>query len=83
MPRLLFIAILLSMALVALTACRGSECRQMTECCEAVKDLDGLGGACVDLAKDTRDPQTCREIVRTIGYMLDDRDEPRPEACNL
>ena len=71
------------MALVALTACRSSECRQMTACCDAVRDLDGLGGACVDLAQETRDPQTCREIVRTIGYMLDDRDEPRPEACNL
>lgn len=55
----------------------------MLECCDAVEDLEGTGGACADLAQDTRDPQTCREILRTIGYMLEERDEPMPESCQL
>ena len=55
----------------------------MAECCSKVEELDGLGAACAGLAGDTRDPMTCRDVVRTIGYMLEDRDEALPEACQL
>ncbi len=67
--------------LLALGGCRSPECQQMIDCCEQVEDLDGVGGACAGLATDTRDSQTCRDVVRTIGYMLDDRDASVPEAC--
>ncbi len=80
--RLLF-PVLLAIALIALSGCRAAECEQMLECCSQVEELDGLGGACADLATDTRDPQTCRTVVRTIGYMLDEREDPRPESCQL
>ena len=66
---------------VALSACRAPECQQMLECCAEVEELDGVGGACHDIAEDTRDPQTCRDVVRTIGYMLEDRDASMPEPC--
>ena len=83
MARFFVLTLFIFALLLALTGCRAPECQQMKECCAAVEDLDGLGGACVDIASDTRDPQTCREVVRTIGYMLDDRDRSRPEACQL
>ena len=77
---LLFPAIIIASA-IALFGCRAPECQQMQECCSHIEELDGLGGACADLASNTRDPMTCRDVVRTIGYMLDDRDEIVPEAC--
>ncbi len=83
MTRIFVLTVFASIFLLVLTGCRAPECQQMSECCSAVDDLDGVGGACVDIASDTRDPQTCREVVRTIGYMLDDRDRSLPEACKL
>ena len=75
------LAIILISLAVTLGACRAPECQQMLDCCQQVDELDGIGGACHDLADDTRDPQTCRDVVRTLGYMLEDRDEPIPDAC--
>lgn len=66
---------------VTIGGCRAAECQQMMQCCEQVEDVDGLGGACAGLADDTRDPQTCNDVIRTIGYMLEDRGEPLPDAC--
>ena len=79
---LLYIGIAVALA-IALTACRAPECKQMTRCCEAVEDLEGLGASCAGLADDTSDPMTCRDVVRTIGYMLEDRDKAIPESCQL
>lgn len=80
--RLLFPLIVL-LLLMALAGCRAAECKQMLDCCEQVEDLEGLGGGCADLAEGTRDPQTCRDVLRTVGYMLEDRDDSIPEACSL
>lgn len=61
--------------------CKDSECSAMVSCCQQVKDLDGVGQACGPLAEQARDPQTCRDIKRTIHYMLQDRKQPIPAAC--
>ena len=78
---ILFPLISLALLVVASFGCRAPECKQMLECCEAVEDLDGVGGACGELAADTRDPMTCRNIVRTVRYMLEDNDQPLPDVC--
>lgn len=77
----LFPAIVLLVAVVLSTGCRAPECQQMIDCCDQIEDIDDLDGACMGLADDSRDPQTCRDVLRTIGYMLEDRGEPLPDAC--
>lgn len=62
------------------TGCRAPECQQMLQCCSALEELEGIGGACV-MAKDTRDPTTCRAVVRNLEYMLVDRDQEIPQEC--
>ncbi|RDV38498.1 hypothetical protein DV096_06680 [Bradymonadaceae bacterium TMQ3] len=63
------------------TACKPAECRQMVECCAEVEDLPGVGASCKGLAQDTRDRYTCRTVTRTVRYMLEDREQPIPQAC--
>lgn len=77
------LAVFATLTIVLLsTGCRSAECRQMMECCAAAEDdLDGVGAACGGLADDTRDPQVCRDVVRTIGYMYEDQDRSLPSAC--
>ena len=77
------LSILLLVSLAISLGCRAAECRQMASCCDVVAEMEiqGLGGACADLATSTRDPQNCRDISRTVRYMLEDRDQPVPEAC--
>lgn len=82
-PAVLFPAIALLALLIALGGCRPAECQQMLECCEQAEDLDGVGAACDGLADDTRNPQTCTDVTRTVGYMFEDRDESVPQACRL
>ena len=79
----LFPAIAALLLCFSLIGCRAAECQQMLNCCETVEQLDGVGGACAGLAEDTRDPQTCNDVLRTIGYMLEERDESVPESCQL
>ncbi len=81
MKRLHLFPTILLFALVATFGCRAPECEQMLQCCEAVADMEGMGTACLALGEETRDPTTCRDVVRTIGYMLDDRDQTKPDAC--
>lgn len=81
MHRLLTFSMIVIAVAVVLASCRAAECQQMDDCCAAVDDLDGLGAACAELAGDTRDPMTCSDVVRTIGYMLEDRDETVPPSC--
>lgn len=73
-------------AIAALTllfaGCRAPECQQMIDCCEAAEeDLEDLGDACGDLAEETRDPQTCRDVVRTLGYMYEESERSLPAVC--
>ncbi len=75
------LVVLLLLGLLLLPACRDAQCRQMMQCCEAVQDLDEIGGVCADLGSDTRDPQTCRTVLTTISHILDDQDQPLPQAC--
>lgn len=65
----------------ALSGCKVSECKVLVACCEASQELEGIGSACGDLSADVRDPNSCRSIVKTIGYMHEDRDRPIPDVC--
>ena len=78
-PHLLF-ALLLALSIVT-TGCTTPECEVMSACCDAVADLEGLGSACGELSAGTNDRDTCRTVVDTIVYMLEDRDRPIPNAC--
>ncbi|MGM0557447.1 MAG: hypothetical protein ACQEVA_13775 [Myxococcota bacterium] len=53
----------------------------MTECCAAVADAPGVGSSCGELAQQTRDPDTCRMILKTVRYMYEERSEQAPEVC--
>lgn len=81
LKRLIGLLLASSISLLVLSSCRAKECRQMLACCEATRDIDGIGAACAGLAKETRDPTTCRTVIRTIGYHLDNKDVPLPQAC--
>ena len=79
---LLLAALALSSCLVGLSACKASECQQMLACCDAIADLPGVGPrACGSIAEGTKDPQTCRVVKQTARYMLEDRKNPIPAAC--
>lgn len=80
-PKFFTLLILLLASLVFLSGCRAPECQQMMSCCEAIRDVDGVGPACGGLAEGTRDPTTCRDVVRTISYLFEDSGEELPEAC--
>lgn len=77
----IILALLTVVGLFLMTGCRAAECRQMSQCCSAVQNMDGVGPACKGLADGTKDPTTCRAVLRTIGYMLEDQDEPLPDSC--
>ncbi len=80
-PILLTLLGVLLCATALLTSCRAEECRTMQACCEAMSDVEGTGAACKGLADQTRDPTTCRSVVRTLRYMMEDRGQEIPEAC--
>ena len=73
-------------ALLALSGCEGGgppACRQMRACCAAVEGMEGLGGACDKLARQTSREDTCRVILETVGHMRAERALPLPESCRL
>ncbi|WP_168210392.1 hypothetical protein [Persicimonas caeni] len=53
----------------------------MSRCCEAIKDEEGVGSACGEIAQGVKDPDTCRTILRTVEAMYEDREEDLPKAC--
>lgn len=72
----------LCLCLLGLSACKASECQQMLSCCDAIRDLPGVGPrACSSIAEGTKDPQTCRVVKQTARYMLEDRKKDIPVAC--
>jgi hypothetical protein len=78
---ILFVICFLALTLAFLAGCRARECQQMLRCCEVVKDHEGIGGACGELAQGVKDPNTCRTILRTIDVVFEERDEELPQAC--
>jgi len=70
-------------SLLILPGCQDPVCRTMHACCAASKDLQGMGDACGDLAKDVRDPDTCRTIVETIQQMYVNHGKKAPPECSL
>lgn len=79
--RLMWGSAALFAVLLLLGGCKSEECQQMTECCAAVADVPGVGSSCGELAEQTRDPETCRTILRTVRYMYEDRDGDAPAVC--
>jgi hypothetical protein len=67
--------------LMGATGCRAAECREMLRCCEAAAEVEGVGHTCGKMASGVRDPTTCRTILRTMRYMLEDRGEAVPAEC--
>lgn len=61
--------------------CKAADCDQMIQCCQSVKDMDGLGSACGPLAEGTSDPNTCRSVTMTVRLMLEKRGKDIPLAC--
>lgn len=61
--------------------CKDSECTKMLQCCAQVKDVDGIGQACGPLADQTTNPDSCRSVTKTVRYMLKDRKQDIPLAC--
>ncbi len=64
-----------------LSGCRSRECARMMACCQAIKQVDGVGNACGSRANSVDNPKTCATILETVGHMFEKRDEQPPEAC--
>ncbi len=64
--------------------CRSALCQRMVECCRQVKDNHPeVGQSCGQLAEKEDDKATCRTVLKTVGYMFEDKDIDPPEACRL
>ncbi|MBA2663796.1 MAG: hypothetical protein H0U74_16025 [Bradymonadaceae bacterium] len=78
----IYIFLILLVSCAALSAgCKPAECRQMVRCCAQVEDIDGIGKSCGALAANVRDGATCTSIIETVGYMLEDKQQPVPAIC--
>lgn len=76
------------LALLALTAlvgtgCESDSCSRMKACCAEVGDVEGMGDACGDLAKNVTKPETCLSVVQTVSYMYEDKGLELPAACQI
>ena len=72
----------LMLLLALLPACEAKECEQMTRCCAAVQGVEGMGEeACGPLAAETTTPSSCLSVTSAVRYMLEDRGEAVPTAC--
>ena len=78
--RWLALAVLFAGAASAV-GCKASECERMSECCAAVEGAEGVGRSCGEFAKQTKDPDTCRSVLRTMEMMYEDRGTELPRAC--
>jgi hypothetical protein len=73
----------LAFAMVVLTSgCRSKECARMMTCCQAIKDVDGVGNTCGSRASSVEDPATCQTILETVGHMFEEKEAELPEACD-
>lgn len=75
------LALVVLLGSVGMTGCKAKECQKMLRCCEAIKDHEGVGGACGEMAQGVKDPDTCRTILRTVEAMFEEREEELPKAC--
>ena len=55
----------------------------MTECCAEIQGMEGVGQSCGSLTESTKNPDTCRAVLDTVKYMLEDRKKPVPAVCKL
>ena len=67
-------------ASVLLSGCRAEQCQKMLACCEQIKDAEGVGKACGQMAQGVKDPDTCRTILKTARAMFEKRGQEVPEA---
>ena len=75
------IALVALIGLAGMAGCKAQECQKMVRCCEAIKDHEGVGSACGEMAQGVKDPDTCRTILRTVDAMFEERKEALPKAC--
>lgn len=68
---------------VTTTGCKPAECTRMTECCAEIQGMEGVGQSCGSLTESTKNPDTCRAVLDTVKYMLEDRKKPVPAVCKL
>ncbi len=67
----------------ALSGCKATECEQMLECCAASEGAPGVGKWCGEFTQQTRDPDTCRSVLRTLEMMYEDRKKELPPVCKV
>lgn len=77
------VVLLLSLTVMFASACKPAECARMTECCAEIQGMDGVGNACGSLSESTRNPDTCRAVLDTVKFMLEDRKKPVPAMCKM
>jgi hypothetical protein len=82
-PMKLFAFLFAAALSLACAGCAPEECQLMKACCDAVKDVDGMGDACGELAQSVTKPETCTSVVQTVSYMYEDRGLELPDACKL
>ncbi len=73
--------VLVLLAFSSLAGCRAEECQKMDRCCDQVRDVEGVGGACGEMAQGLKDPTTCRSVVRAVNAMFEERGEEPPKVC--
>ena len=64
-----------------LSGCADDTCRKMQQCCDASKELSGVGEACEKLTKGPNDPKTCLSVLETLAFMHEDQKAPLPDVC--
>jgi len=78
---LIFVGLLFAGALLG--GCSPAECKQMTRCCAAIQDMQGVGDACGKLSAGLNDADTCLSVIYAAEAMLEAREGELPEACVL
>jgi len=48
-----------------------------------IQGMDGVGNACGSLTESTKNPDTCRSVLDTMKFMLEDRKKPVPAVCKM
>jgi hypothetical protein len=61
--------------------CDNPTCQRMTDCCEAIEGVEGVGRACGDIARQLDDAESCRSVLEAVRAMYESRDDSVPEAC--
>lgn len=78
---LIFLCLLLAGALLG--GCSPAECKQMTRCCAAIQDMEGVGDACGKLSAGLDDADACLSVIYAAEAMFEARGDAPPQACMM